>query len=223
MSRFVPVVEQTTPTNNADSSNSSEEELDLSNIPKNTILCNPSRAVLQRVLKKEDKREASNRNRLVNLVSDSSDSQEDEPPQENVRRRQEAREDGAGPSRVQQVHFTAEDEDREEPDLDDSNWPEGLQNEQEDDHQEDDSLQVPNFRERRAARQTCSPATLKLLLESERESKLCVICMEVEKCVMLMPCRHICMCQLCSATIASTSSTCPVCRTVFEEAIEGFM
>ena len=41
----------------------------------------------------------------------------------------------------------------------------------------------------------------------------CVICMCEEKQIMLLPCRHFCVCSQCLAKI----DKCPVCRAAFEE------
>jgi hypothetical protein len=47
-------------------------------------------------------------------------------------------------------------------------------------------------------------------LESQREQRLCVICCEKEKCVVLLPCRHLCLCAACSRDERLTQ--CPLCR-----------
>ena len=39
-------------------------------------------------------------------------------------------------------------------------------------------------------------------------SNLCVICMDAPKCVVLMPCKHYCLCEGCSGLVQQ----CPVCR-----------
>lgn len=49
-------------------------------------------------------------------------------------------------------------------------------------------------------------------LEQEREEKLCVICHDRFKCVILLPCRHFCLCQPCVQTIEETDPNCPLCR-----------
>lgn len=49
-------------------------------------------------------------------------------------------------------------------------------------------------------------------LEQEREDKLCVICHDRFKCVILLPCRHFCLCQTCVQVIEQTDPSCPLCR-----------
>jgi len=40
----------------------------------------------------------------------------------------------------------------------------------------------------------------------------CVVCMEVEKSVALLPCSHLCMCVACTEIIMASTKQCPVCR-----------
>lgn len=49
-------------------------------------------------------------------------------------------------------------------------------------------------------------------LEQEREDKLCVVCHDHFKCVILLPCRHFCLCQSCVQVIQQTDPSCPLCR-----------
>lgn len=44
---------------------------------------------------------------------------------------------------------------------------------------------------------------------------LCVVCMEQEKSVVLLPCKHMCMCKACTQQILARgqdTAMCPVCR-----------
>lgn len=43
-----------------------------------------------------------------------------------------------------------------------------------------------------------------------KESRTCIICLENEKSVVLMPCRHMCLCETCGAMDRITQ--CPLCR-----------
>ena len=52
--------------------------------------------------------------------------------------------------------------------------------------------------------------------ESQRE---CVICFTVVKDTVVLPCRHLCLCQACSQIVRMQNNTCPICRT----RIESFM
>lgn len=45
---------------------------------------------------------------------------------------------------------------------------------------------------------------------NDHESLLCIICVEREKCVVLRPCNHLCLCQECEPRLLHR--TCPICR-----------
>lgn len=47
-------------------------------------------------------------------------------------------------------------------------------------------------------------------LQSQAEQRLCVICAEREKTVVLLPCRHLCLCDVCSSYDSMVN--CPLCR-----------
>jgi len=49
-------------------------------------------------------------------------------------------------------------------------------------------------------------------LEQEQESRLCVVCQDRNKCVIVLPCRHLCLCTECSVIIKRDHGTCPMCR-----------
>jgi len=44
--------------------------------------------------------------------------------------------------------------------------------------------------------------------KEEAEKKLCAICLTSDKCILLRPCNHICLCQPCSTLVTD----CPLCR-----------
>jgi len=55
---------------------------------------------------------------------------------------------------------------------------------------------------------------------AENESLLCVICMEMNRRILLMPCRHLCMCISCSD---NWTSNCPICRTHIRTVVTVFL
>mmetsp|Transcript_8829 Transcript_8829/g.7890 ORF Transcript_8829/g.7890 Transcript_8829/m.7890 type:complete len:346 (-) Transcript_8829:20-1057(-) len=57
-------------------------------------------------------------------------------------------------------------------------------------------------------------------VQSPNEQRLCVICIEREKTVLLLPCRHLCLCEVCSTYDSLTN--CPVCRRKINDKINAF-
>ncbi|XP_063877224.1 uncharacterized protein LOC135109646 isoform X2 [Scylla paramamosain] len=60
-------------------------------------------------------------------------------------------------------------------------------------------------------------------LEEERESRLCVVCQDEVKCVILLPCRHLCLCDRCTIAITRRREGCPVCRQRIRETMKVFL
>ena len=58
----------------------------------------------------------------------------------------------------------------------------------------------------------------------ESSSIVCVVCMErAEKSVLLMPCKHLCVCKDCTDKLLTQSKPmCPVCRNPILDTIEVF-
>lgn len=57
-------------------------------------------------------------------------------------------------------------------------------------------------------------------IELQKEQRLCVICQEVDKSVVLLPCRHLCLCSSCSSH--EDLKLCPLCREVIAHKISVF-
>ncbi len=55
--------------------------------------------------------------------------------------------------------------------------------------------------------------------QAEREQELkgveCVICMSEIRDVIIMPCRHLCLCKMCATNLRVQSNNCPICRIPF--------
>lgn len=52
---------------------------------------------------------------------------------------------------------------------------------------------------------------------------LCVICQDRRKSVVLLPCRHLCLCQNCSINLKRYRTVCPLCRKSFRDAIQVYV
>jgi len=61
---------------------------------------------------------------------------------------------------------------------------------------------------------------VKEMLTTESDKRMCVICQESPKCVLLMPCRHLCCCKDCSRRNELTK--CPLCRQIVTQKIDVF-
>jgi hypothetical protein len=62
-------------------------------------------------------------------------------------------------------------------------------------------------------------------IEQMKEERLCVVCMERNKNVTLLPCAHLCMCMTCSDKLQSAAAkpTCPLCQTTIERHLQTFL
>lgn len=58
---------------------------------------------------------------------------------------------------------------------------------------------------------------LQKVIESEKEKRMCVVCQDRSKSVLVLPCRHMCLCLECANRIARSRTRehrkCPLCRT----------
>lgn len=52
---------------------------------------------------------------------------------------------------------------------------------------------------------------------------LCVICQERQKCVLTLPCRHVCLCTDCCRRLYGYQRTCPICRTFIYHAVTVYL
>lgn len=60
-------------------------------------------------------------------------------------------------------------------------------------------------------------------VEREREDKLCCICQDQEKCIMMLPCRHLCICASCQEPLRTHRNTCPICRKQVKQMIKAYL
>lgn len=52
---------------------------------------------------------------------------------------------------------------------------------------------------------------------------LCVICQERQKCVLTLPCRHVCLCIDCCRRLYGYQRTCPICRTFIYHSVTVYL
>lgn len=54
--------------------------------------------------------------------------------------------------------------------------------------------------------------SIRLAAKSSPESACCVVCLDRKKTVLVMPCKHLCLCRVCSIELERYQSGCPLCR-----------
>lgn len=54
------------------------------------------------------------------------------------------------------------------------------------------------------------------------DSDLCKICLDNELDVLVMPCKHLCLCSECADMIKNKGQNCPMCRSAVDELIKVF-
>ncbi len=64
-----------------------------------------------------------------------------------------------------------------------------------------------------------SSSDLDLLLNNTNEST-CVICLTDIRNVVLLPCRHLCLCGSCAENLKFQSANCPICRVPFRALLQ---
>lgn len=60
-------------------------------------------------------------------------------------------------------------------------------------------------------------------LNRSNDDRCCVICQERLKCILLLPCRHVCMCSECNTRFQLYDNSCPICRNDIEDTMRIFV
>jgi predicted nucleic acid-binding protein len=62
------------------------------------------------------------------------------------------------------------------------------------------------------ARQASVSTTALAQVSDDQSNAVCVVCMEHPKCIVLLPCRHMCLCENCGESAPAKLCQCPMCR-----------
>ena len=57
---------------------------------------------------------------------------------------------------------------------------------------------------------------------SSEENSLCCICRDATKTILLLPCRHLCLCEDCSVSLQQRRGSCPVCRETVRDTLRVY-
>lgn len=65
---------------------------------------------------------------------------------------------------------------------------------------------------------------INLMLKNSSSSQNCVICLQEKSCILLMPCKHLCVCKKCFDLFKKNGNyfNCPLCRTRIQNELEIF-
>jgi hypothetical protein len=57
----------------------------------------------------------------------------------------------------------------------------------------------------------------------EQDVTLCIVCEDAKKEVVLLPCKHLCLCKMCALTcLFKTLHECPMCRETIDDSMEVY-
>ncbi|XP_052787762.1 uncharacterized protein LOC128222725 [Mya arenaria] len=98
------------------------------------------------------------------------------------------------------------------------------------------NIQLPDVSNRKNMQRSATPARfnkemspedLKRCIALEKEKRICVVCQDQNKSVLILPCRHMCLCVDCGDQIARSRSrsrrVCPLCRTKINTIMNVYM
>ncbi|KAL3277195.1 hypothetical protein HHI36_012546 [Cryptolaemus montrouzieri] len=60
-------------------------------------------------------------------------------------------------------------------------------------------------------------------VEKKDLEQFCIICQERSRCIVILPCRHLCLCRECNVVLRRYHSNCPICRQEIEHTMKVFL
>jgi hypothetical protein len=61
------------------------------------------------------------------------------------------------------------------------------------------------------------------ILSPEQDERLCILCEDAKKVVVLLPCKHMTLCTKCASTVLfKTLHECPICRVQIKDSMEVY-
>jgi hypothetical protein len=61
------------------------------------------------------------------------------------------------------------------------------------------------------------------IVSSEQDVTLCIVCEDAKKVIVLLPCKHFCLCKMCASTcLFKTLHECPMCREMINDSMEVY-
>ncbi|CAF1207439.1 unnamed protein product [Adineta steineri] len=107
-----------------------------------------------------------------------------------------------------------------------NNHPRTINNVVNDDDDDDDYTPFQFNVDKRSARPSYARFTRRnLQQELINDSNSCIVCWNDKKTVVLLPCKHLCVCVSCSKKLWNNTQrrTCPICRNDIDNLLEVFM
>lgn len=55
------------------------------------------------------------------------------------------------------------------------------------------------------------------------QQRFCTICQEHDRCILFLPCKHVCVCRECDEKLQRYDRSCPICRTVIKKSMKIYV
>lgn len=82
---------------------------------------------------------------------------------------------------------------------------------------------VTRNRVQRVVVESSSEAAVESDDSDESLERYCVICQDRDKCILLLPCKHLCLCSECNSRLRNYNRQCPICRSRVQKTMKIFV